>query len=242
MRSPRKVACLGLLQPGCVSAPALPAELRPRFSQRCPTWPHLCRGCGASGNRRPGCESGLLHEGAAEQGSTTHGSCGHSPGRPFPDACEPSPSHSPVTSQQTIGNACGTIALLHSIGNNLETLKPGERAECSPGAQPSRSLHTTPLPRPALCTPATARRFRSARQLPGAVLRRDTGPGPSRGRSLPREPAARRAQHRGRAPGAVSAAALALQPSTHSHPCGSRGPRILRRQQLARAAGHASGP
>lgn len=33
--------------------------------------------------------------------------------------------------KQTIGNACGTIAVLHSIGNNLHSLSPGEGYYCA---------------------------------------------------------------------------------------------------------------
>ena len=37
--------------------------------------------------------------------------------------------------RQTISNACGTIGLLHAVGNNLDTLKLGASREILTGIQ-----------------------------------------------------------------------------------------------------------
>jgi hypothetical protein len=51
--------------------------------------------------------------------------------------------------KQTIGNACGTIAMLHSFGNSLETVKLGEGARSRGGgaAEPRRAPERQAPPR-----------------------------------------------------------------------------------------------
>lgn len=45
--------------------------------------------------------------------------------------------------KQTIGNACGTIAVLHSIANNTDVLSIGGVTPCAPAPATHRLLHAS---------------------------------------------------------------------------------------------------
>ena len=88
-------------------------------------------------------------------------------------AAAPPPPPDLFYMRQTIGNACGTIALLHCLGNSRDVLPMRERPPCwagdgsggGPADRPRRPLNARPRVLPSPARPPTTRP--STPQAPG---------------------------------------------------------------------------